>query len=97
MQAMPAVPAVPAQPAAHPHVVAAPAIAAGGYATVEALRDAFLAAFNYEPASTVAHRKFEVLRCLTYKQIHDFTSKFNQLHPMAFPGMMAAPGGDEQM
>ena len=76
VQTIPAVAAVPAVAAAggNPAVAAVAARAAGGYATVAEMRDGFLDAFKFEPAHTVASRKFDTLKCTTHKHIHDFNT-----------------------
>ena len=98
VQTIPAIAAVPAVAAAggNPAVAAVAARAAGGYATVAEMRDGFLDAFKFEPAHTVASRKFDTLKCTTHKHIHDFNTKFNQLYPVVRPGHNAA-GGDGQL
>ena len=84
----PYVAGVPAQ-AGPPVVAAIPAVAAGGYATVTAMRDGFLDQFKYEAYPLVAQRLYSGLKCTGHKHFHDFNTKFNQLYPVVRPAMAA--------
>jgi hypothetical protein len=83
MQTHPAVAAIPAA-GGNPAV---PAQFAGGYQTVQAMRDGYLAHFQLESFAVVAQAKMQALKCESAKDVRGFTVKFNMLTPDALHGL----------